>query len=45
MKVALATHSLCGYPVRLGQVPAPEKRRALFTWAKRHGFAGIEVGD
>lgn len=45
MKVALATHMLRGYPPRTGGVPSPAARRALFAWAKRRGFDGIEVGD
>lgn len=44
MKVALATHMLRGYPTGNG-IPSPAARRALFAWAKRRGFDGIEVGD
>lgn len=45
MKIALATHILRGYPPRSGGIPTPEARRALFRWARKQGFDGIEVGD
>ncbi|HEX5414936.1 MAG TPA: sugar phosphate isomerase/epimerase [Chloroflexota bacterium] len=45
MKIALATHVLRGYPIRSGGIPTTEARRALFTWARKRGFDGIEVGD
>ncbi|MGH2458387.1 MAG: sugar phosphate isomerase/epimerase family protein [Chloroflexota bacterium] len=45
MKIALATHMLRGYPTVVGHLPTLGERQALFSWAKRRGFAGIEVGD
>lgn len=45
MKIAFATHALRGYPSRVGGVPTRESRQNLFAWARRRGFAGIEVGD
>ncbi len=44
MKIALATHLLRGYPPGPG-APSTSARHALFAWAKRRGFDGIEVGD
>src|SRR5512133_3952944 len=45
MKILFATHALRGYPKHKGGFPSAESRRNLFSWAKRKGFDGIEVGD
>ncbi|HWU38947.1 MAG TPA: TIM barrel protein, partial [Candidatus Acidoferrum sp.] len=45
MNILLGTHALRGYPPRTGGPPSPEARRRLLHWAKRQGFAGLEVGD
>lgn len=43
MKIALATHTLRGYPPRLRQKPELQVSRSVFSWARKHGFDGIEV--
>lgn len=45
MRLLFATHSLRGYPKRKGGFPKAEDRRNLFSWARRKGFDGLEVGD
>jgi sugar phosphate isomerase/epimerase len=45
MKILLGTHALRGYPPRIGGPPSAEVQRRLIRWAKREGFAGLEVGD
>jgi sugar phosphate isomerase/epimerase len=45
MKIVLATHTLQGYPPKLGGTPNPDRRLALFNWARRTGFDGLEIAD
>ena len=45
IKTALANHALRGYPPGKGGVPSQKSRRNLFSWAKRKGFDGIELGS
>lgn len=46
MKVAFATHAARNYPLpRWGGMPDAAQQEALFDWAAREGFQGLDIGD